>query len=95
MAAQLPDAPTNEPREEGQPEAKKLKVDAASNENIEEGWEELDKSAESAENGPAESKEDDPFDMESAKEKRDAVKAAAVTMEADSKDVQNRLEKDW
>ena len=54
VADQLPDPPTTEPTQEGEPTHKKAKV---SHEDIDKDWEALESTGESAENGPAEEKE--------------------------------------
>jgi O-acetyl-ADP-ribose deacetylase (regulator of RNase III) len=54
VADQLPDPPTTEPTQEGEPTHKKAKV---SHEDIDKDWEAVESTGESAENGPAEEKE--------------------------------------
>lgn len=109
LAAKLPDPPTNEPTvttelAEGQPEAKKLKVTDTSkaDEKIDEGWEELERSAESAENGPAIPTgrvEGEPAVIEATigdKKQPDEEMAAGGIIEGPrATAVENRLGKDW
>lgn len=103
LAVQLPDAPTNEPKQEGQPDAKKIKVDDTSDDQIEEGWERLEKSTESAQNGPAASHDDEPIGMESVKLGMESVKekqeeATTANTErtgSNALPIENRFGKDW
>ena len=96
LIAAMPDPPTSEPVEEGQPEAKKQKVDF---EEPEEEWEAVEKPEGSDMNGllagsvgEKEEQIEKQIEVEEAKEE---LSTAMHTAEAGGDPPQNNLLKDW
>ena len=91
LATALPDPPTMEPKDPDEPDTKKPKVDS---EPIEEGWEEVDKSTDTGENGPTEEKASLQTDDRTQKVEA-AVMQGVVSGKAEAPQSKNMLGKDW
>ncbi|KAL9105622.1 MAG: hypothetical protein Q9227_009234 [Pyrenula ochraceoflavens] len=91
LTADLPDAPTTQPRDPDEPDAKKLKIDS---EAIDEGWEEINPSTATAENGPPTEKQqlqtDDPTQKVEA-----AYEQGVISPDPAKAQPTNILRKDW
>lgn len=94
LLADMPDAPSKEPLQEGQPEAKKLKV---VRDDTDDEWESVEKPDEPADNAPAEkqAKDDEEIVNVTKAEAQEAESAASGGGTAHSGPPSHGLMKDW
>ena len=89
----MPDPPSSEPLEEGQPEAKKQKVES---EDADEGWEAVEKPEGADLDGVIVEEKGDEFEkLIEAEEAKEEQSTALHTAEAGVNPPQNNLLKDW